>query len=115
MKKLRLAALIVVFVSFTAFSLVVTFEEGYWGFLANARDHAWGLQVLLDLSIAINLLAVHMYFRARRTGAPFWPYLLSLPWLGSIGALAFYIHAEIAEGRQPPVTSPEGAAPDDRP
>ncbi len=114
----RIIVLAIVLVAFTAFSLWVTITEGYFGFLRNARDERWGLQVLLDLVIAMTLLSRHMFGKGREIGVPVWPYLISLPFLGSIGALAFYVHVELVrpngsdEPSPPPV---ELAEPTDAP
>ena len=81
-------------VAFTVFSSKVTLDEGYWGFLHLTRREPWGLQVLLDLVIALTLLTRHMKKEGGKLGITVWPYLLAVPFLGSIPALAFYLHVE---------------------
>ena len=88
----RLALLLAVTLTFTAFSCVVTWRNGYFGFLTMAWDNEWGMQVLLDLVIALLLLSRHMVGEARAAGIRAWPYLVGLPLLGSISALIFYLH-----------------------
>ncbi len=98
-RPLHLAVLGLVLVAFTAFSTVVSLEHGYWGFLDVPAAGGWGLQVFGDLIIALLLLSRHMAGAAKEAGVPVWPYLLSLPFLGSIGALVFYLHVELKRGR----------------
>lgn len=85
-----------VLVGFTIFSVEVTLEQGYWGFVTLARREPWGMQILIDLSIALFLVGGWIRRDARERGLPWVPYLVALPFLGSIGALAYLVHRAIA-------------------
>ena len=95
----RILGLIAVFIAFNAYSWKVTLQDGYWGFLDVPAQGGWGLQVFLDLCIALCFVAAHMRHIAKVSGVNAWPYIASIPFLGSIGPLAFYIHAELRRGR----------------
>ena len=97
---MRMMVLIVVLAVFSIFSTWVVVTEGYWGFLTLAASDRWGLQVFLDLCIAMCLLMGHMIRRGQNVGLSAWPYIVALPFLGSISALAFYIHVEVVLRRQ---------------
>lgn len=90
MKKIAIPLLVLVV--FSAFSLWVTAEKGYFGFLTLARDEPWGLQILLDLAIACFLYSMWMVKDARERKLPVAPYLVAMLFLGSIGALAYLVH-----------------------
>ena len=88
------AFLVVVFIAFNAFSWKVVMSHGYWGFLDVPAAGNWNLQVFLDLVIALTLLSRHMVATGKQMGVNPYPYILSLPFLGSIGPLAFYMWTE---------------------
>jgi hypothetical protein len=68
MKKLLLP--LAVLVPFTAYSTLQVVEHGYLAFLDLAQ-HPWGVQVLLDLVIAVSLFAMWMRRALReRAAAP---------------------------------------------
>ncbi|MBX3191099.1 MAG: hypothetical protein KF819_29145 [Labilithrix sp.] len=80
-----------VLVPFTVFSAMVIAKEGYFGFITLALREPWGMQVLLDLCIALSLVATWIHRDARERGIVAWPWLLSLPFVGSIGALGYLV------------------------
>lgn len=90
----RMATLCGLLVAFTSYSIIVSWQHGYWGFIDVARAGGWGTQVFLDLCIACALVSAYMLRQGRKSGLNAWPYVLSLPFLGSIGALACLIHVE---------------------
>jgi hypothetical protein len=90
----RLTLLLLVLISFTAFSVWVTLREGYFGFLVLAGREPWALQVLLDLCIALFVAWGGLIRDARRQGIAAWPYLLATLALGSIGPLAYLVRRE---------------------
>lgn len=96
---MRFALTIIVFTLFTGFSTWVTWTEGYWGFLDVPRD-PWGAQVFLDLIIALWIAMSSLRREAIRLGIPYWPYLIAVPFLGSISALALMIHRRVVLRRQ---------------
>ncbi len=91
---LRLPVLVTVLALFTGYSLHVTWAEGYWGFLTLALEERWGMQVLLDLAIALTLAWGGLRRDAERMGINPWPYLIATPFLGSISPLAYLIHRQ---------------------
>jgi hypothetical protein len=89
MKKLLPA---IVLIPFTAYSVLVIEGHGYLGFLTLAAREPWGMQMLLDLCISLFLVGAWIRHDARARGIPALPYLLALPFVGSIGALAYLVH-----------------------
>ncbi len=96
---MRLAFLVVLLLAFTLFSVHLVHDQGFFGFLTLARREPWALQMLLDLTIALALFLTWMVPDARRLGLPYLPYVLGTLALGSIGALSYLIHREIAARR----------------
>lgn len=103
MKRFLLA---LVLVPFTVFSLGVVFRQGFFGFLTLAWHEPWGMQIFLDLCIALFLVSSWIRKDARERGIPSLPYLLAIPFLGSIGALAYLVHREVAAKRASPHALP---------
>jgi hypothetical protein len=88
-----------VLLPFTAFSVEVIAQHGYFGFLTLSFREPWALQMLLDLTICLFLVAGWIRRDARARGIASWPYLLALPFLGSIGALAYLVHRNLFAGQ----------------
>ncbi|MFN8641611.1 MAG: DUF2834 domain-containing protein [Candidatus Binatia bacterium] len=82
-----------VLVSFTALSTWILAQYGfsYIGFLRDAHSTLAGVQVLLDLVIALTLFLVWMWNDARRRDISPLPYLIATLFLGSIGALLYLL------------------------
>lgn len=91
----RLLSILAVFVAFTAYSVWVVLGHGYTGFVELALAESWGMQMLLDLVIALVLFAFWMVPDGRSRGIPTWPYLLGIVTLGCIGALGYLVHREL--------------------
>jgi hypothetical protein len=85
---------LVVLLAFSAYSMIPTWQLGYWGFLDVALAGGWSTQVFVDLAIALTLLSTALGPEARKTGTPLWPYALLIPFLGSIAPLAHIVHRE---------------------
>lgn len=108
---MRLALLIVVFVAFTGWSTLVAVEHGLFGFLtlvAFASD--WGLQVFLDLAIALTLFCAWLVKDAPAHGLPRVPYIVAILTIGSPGALAYLIHRELKIRKTTTATTPSASA-----
>jgi len=90
----RLITLIVILVAFTAYSTWVTLTKGYTGFLTLAWAEPWGMQILLDLCIALTLAWGGLRRDARAVGINPWPYLIATPFIGSISPLAYMVHRQ---------------------
>jgi hypothetical protein len=80
---------VIVLVPFAILSTVLAFEAGVGG-LAALRS-GWGLQVTLDLTIAMFLVGGWIKRDARAHGINLIPYIILLPFLGSIGALVYLV------------------------
>lgn len=84
-----------VLVPFTAFSIWLTLDTGYLGFIRLAGREPWALQMLLDVGIACTVCSIWMVRDARARGARVWPYLVATVFLGSIGVLAYLVHRDV--------------------
>lgn len=83
--------LLAVLVAFGALTAVALWQHGYWGiFLPLIRSSA-GLQVLVDLVIALGLFLAWMWPDARSQGRSPWPWALLTLVTGSIGALLYLL------------------------
>lgn len=92
----RLALALLVLIPFALWSSLVVVDHGYFGFLELALREPWGAQVLTDLTIALVLFTSFAIPDARRRGITIWPYVVLTVLLGSIGALAYVVHREVA-------------------
>jgi hypothetical protein len=101
-KHLRLIVLVGVLLPFVAYSTWVVIDRGYFGFLRLAAAEPWGMQILVDLVIALSLFAGWMFRDARQRGLTAWPYFVATLALGSVGALAYLIRRELARVAQSP-------------
>ncbi|MDC0671870.1 hypothetical protein [Nannocystis radixulma] len=86
---------LLILVVFTLFSVVVVLRHGYFGFITLALREPWAMQMLLDLAIALFLVAGWLRRDARTRGIEAWPYLVALPFLGSISPLAYLVHRRL--------------------
>lgn len=86
---------LLVLVPFTAYSSMVILEHGYTGFLTLSFREPWAMQMLLDLSIALFLVGGWMRRDAKKRGISALPFLVLLPFVGSIGALLYLVRREL--------------------
>jgi hypothetical protein len=91
-KTLALAA---VLVAFTAYSVYAISVHGLIGFFETELSTPAGIQVFVDLVIALTCALFWMAGDARERGLPFWPYLVLTLCVGSIGLLSYLIHREL--------------------
>lgn len=75
------------------------YHHGYPAFFDAFFRDAIGLQIFVDLVIALALFAVWMWRDAGEHGISPLPYLLLIPTLGSIGALGYLVHREVRVAR----------------
>ena len=80
---------VLVLLAFTAFSLWVVADRGYFGFVTLARAEPWGLQMLIDLVIALSFAVGWMRADAKKRGIATAPYIAATIAFGSIGVLAY--------------------------
>ena len=85
----------IVLAGFGAFSTWVVATQGYTGFLSLAGREPWGLQMLLDLVIALSVAFGWLRSDARRRGIAAWPFFFITVALGSIGILAYCVRRAI--------------------
>lgn len=78
-----------VLLAFTAFSLVVIGEVGYFGLWQAGFASNASLQILLDLCLACGLGGLWLIGDAKRRGVTAWPWLIAVLVLGSIGLLGY--------------------------
>jgi hypothetical protein len=92
MKNIKPIVVAVVWIVFTAFSLPIALEHGFFGFLTLSAREPWALQMLLDLFIALSLFAGFVIKDAKEKGLRAWPWLIAMLVLGSIGALPYLLY-----------------------
>ena len=85
-----------VLAAFGAYSIWVVLGHGYLGFIEVARDHDWGMQMLLDLVIACSFGIGWMTADARKRGIATAPFVGMTIFLGSIGLLAYVVRRGFA-------------------
>jgi hypothetical protein len=95
---------LVVLVAFSILSSILAFEAGLGG-LAALRS-GWSLQVTLDLCIALFFVGAWIRRDARERGLSAIPFLIALPFLGSIGVLLYVVRRSlVSEPRLAPLSS----------
>jgi len=96
---LRLITLVTLFVGFLVLTVVAAYHHSYIGiFEAGFKDSA-SMQVFFDLVISVSLFGFWMLFDARKRGAMVLPYLVAIPFIGSLSPLLYLIVRE-AHGNQ---------------
>ena len=86
----RFALALTAFLTFTAFSVRVAFIDGLDGLLAIHAYNGWGPQILTDLVIACVFAMLWLVPDAKKHGISPWPFVVSIPFLGSISTLAYF-------------------------
>lgn len=87
---------VLVLVAFTLFSVELIAKGGLEG-LAVLRE-PWALQIAVDLCIACFFAGAWLRRDARERGIAALPYLILLPFLGSIAVLAYLVRREVLAG-----------------
>jgi len=95
----RQILLVVLLVGFGAFTAEAIYAHGIAGFVSSALSSLAGIQVSLDLVIALSLVLGWMYDDARERDAAFWPFAAVTLVLGSLGPLAYLLVRERARAR----------------
>jgi hypothetical protein len=88
MPRILLAGVLCAFGILTVAALA---RHGYWGILAPHFQSLAGLQVFVDLVIALVLVMVWMWHDARRIGRNPWPWIVATLLLGSFGPLVYLL------------------------
>lgn len=86
---LRFATLVLVSLAFGALSTVATLQHGYLGIFEVALHSSASAQVFADLVLALTVACGWMIADARSRGIRPWPFVLLVPFLGSLGLLAY--------------------------
>jgi hypothetical protein len=84
----------VVLIGFAALNAYVVYQYGYVGFFRLVLANAATVAALVDLTIALSLVALWMWQDARERGLSPLPYLVLTLTLGSIGPLLYLIRRE---------------------
>jgi hypothetical protein len=92
--------LITVTAAFSAFTLWVLAQTGLVGFYLQLFSSFAGIQVFVDIAIALVLVLAWMWRDAQAAGRRFWPYAALTLTLGSIGPL-LYLLLMPAQARAP--------------
>jgi hypothetical protein len=103
---LRQIALATVLAGFSVLTLYVLVVHGYAGVIALHTANTAGLQVILDLVIALSLVLVWMSQDAKAHGLSFVPYLVLTLVLGSIGPLVYLLRRESRRAGAPAAFAP---------
>lgn len=86
---------LLVLVPFTALSVMCAIEGRADGL--TALSHPWAVQIALDLVISCCLVGGWMHKDARERGISALPFLVLLPFLGSISALLYLVRRSWVE------------------
>ena len=89
----------VVLAPFFAYSVYCAETQGFFGYVPVLSGSAWGVQVGLDLLIALSLFVTWLIRDARKQGLPAWPFVALILSFGSVGALAYLISRGVKQAR----------------
>jgi len=96
---MKITALVAVLLAFGALTALALVQVGYMGILGPLFAGSGGLQVLVDLVIALGLVMIWMVADARRTGRNPWPWVLATLATGSFGPLLYLLVGALRERR----------------
>jgi len=83
-----------VLADFTALTAWAVYQHGFVGFLEPVTMNAAGMQIGIDLVIALSLVTIWMWRDATARGVSVIPYVLLTVTLGSIGPLVYLFNRE---------------------
>ena len=87
-------------VLFGALTAVALWQHGYLGLLAGQIETWGGVQVLVDLVIAVTLVLVWMWRDAQASGRNVWPWVVLTLVAGSFGPLGYLLTRQPHVGNQ---------------
>ncbi len=90
----RFIVALVVFLAFTVYSVEVTIAEGYLAFLQVPMQGGWATQITLDLVLSASIATMWLVPDAKKLGIATWPFLITMPFIGSISLLAYLVLRE---------------------
>lgn len=82
---------LVVFVAFLVWTTFLCQDYNYITFFKPLLAVGPGIQVLTDLTIAMSLILIWMYFDCKKTGRRYWIYFTITFIFGSFGPLLYFI------------------------
>lgn len=88
---MRRTILLLVLLPFAALTAAAVWRHGYIGIFQGQFTSLAGLQVLVDLAIALGLFLVWMWRDARVLGRNPWPWLVLTLAAGSFGPLLYLL------------------------
>ena len=88
---MRRIALIVTLIAFLVLTTLAVLQHGYVSIFTQQFQSFGGLQVLIDLGIALSLFLVWMWNDAKTAGRNPLPWLVLILATGSIGALIYLL------------------------
>lgn len=94
---------------FSVLNAVVLYQYGYGGFVELATANLATIAVLVDLTIALSMVAVWMWNDARDRGISPLPYLAVTLVLGSIGPLIYLLRTGLSAEPAASTLSARGA------
>jgi hypothetical protein len=86
--RIAIGLILLAFVDLNAY---VVWRYGYLGFWQLVTANAATIAAVVDLTIALGLVAVWMWRDARRRGVSPLPYMALIATLGSVGPLAYLV------------------------
>ncbi|TNE87971.1 MAG: DUF2834 domain-containing protein [Deltaproteobacteria bacterium] len=86
----------VLLAALTAMSTVAMVQHGYLAIFEAAFTSSSAMQLGLDLVCALSLVGLWMVEDAREKGLSVWPWLVAIPFLGSLAPLAYVVYAHFA-------------------
>ena len=95
----RLFLLLDVLVTFLGYTLYVLATVGYVAFFQQALATPVGIQLVVDVVLALSLALIWMRGDAKTSGVPFAPYVVVTLVLGSVGPLGYLLHRELRDRR----------------
>jgi len=90
--------IVITLVLFGALSAAALWRHGYFGIFALHFQTFGGMQVLIDLVIALTLVMVWMWHDAKATGRNVWPWIIATLALGSFGPLVYLLTRRLGAG-----------------
>lgn len=90
----------IVLADFMVFNAYVIAQYGYIGFMREVVSSLVGVQLLVDLTIALALIAVWMWNDAKRRGLSAVPYMVVGLFLGSVGPLLYLLRTGGSEATE---------------
>jgi hypothetical protein len=95
----KVLLLVLVIAAFGVLSATALADVGYFGILLLHIQSSGGVQVLVDLVIALTLAMIWMVADARRSGRNPWPWIVLTLVAGSFGPLAYLLAGALREHR----------------